>query len=180
MTPRKAVYWCKRLQWRKPVTRETASGNAAVNPEDAPVPNSEKRADGQHVDHWVLSEEERAKGFVRPVRLSYVHVGPPGPKFELRELTDEEKERYPGYGKYEQYPEGYRGSAIGRFWTKEQLDAIGKGCGTKTSMPRAIAETYAAQPGYYGSTFCCGCGKYLPVGRDGEFVWDGTTERVGT
>lgn len=27
----------------------------------------------QHKDYWVLSEEERAKGFVRPVRLTYVH-----------------------------------------------------------------------------------------------------------
>jgi hypothetical protein len=47
-------------------------------------------------------------------------------------------------------------------------------------MPKQIAETYAANPSYYGSTFCCGCGKYLPVGRDGEFVWDGTNDRVGT
>lgn len=43
-----------------------------------------------------------------------------------------------------------------------------------------IAEAFAANPGYYGSTFCCGCGKYLPVGKRGEFVWDGTDERVGT
>jgi hypothetical protein len=47
-------------------------------------------------------------------------------------------------------------------------------------MPHACAETYARQPGYYGSTFCCGCGIYLKVGADGEFVWSGTSERVGT
>lgn len=29
---------------------------------------------GQHADYWVLSAEERAKGFVRPVRKSYTHV----------------------------------------------------------------------------------------------------------
>ena len=29
---------------------------------------------GQHESYWVLSEEERAKGFVRPVRDSYVHA----------------------------------------------------------------------------------------------------------
>lgn len=31
------------------------------------------RADGQQECYLVLSEEERAKGFVRPVRSSYVH-----------------------------------------------------------------------------------------------------------
>jgi hypothetical protein len=37
-----------------------------------------------------------------------------------------------------------------------------------------------AQPGFYGSTYCCGCSMHRPVGADGEFVWDGTDERVGT
>lgn len=32
-------------------------------------------ASGQQKDYVVLSPEERAKGFVRPVRASYVHVG---------------------------------------------------------------------------------------------------------
>ena len=31
------------------------------------------KANGQHTDYWVLSEAERAKGFVRPVRQVYVH-----------------------------------------------------------------------------------------------------------
>jgi hypothetical protein len=53
-------------------------------------------------------------------------------------------------------------------------------CGTLTRMPVACAETYAAQPEYYGSTFCCGCGSYFPVGASGEFVWDGTSQKVGT
>jgi hypothetical protein len=30
-------------------------------------------ATGQHTQYWVLSESERAKGFVRPLRRSYVH-----------------------------------------------------------------------------------------------------------
>lgn len=162
------------------MTRCTVSGKPPVNALDAPVPNSDRRSDGQHVDHWVLCEEERRKGFVRPVRLSYVHVGIPGPKHPLRELTDDERSSYAdcGYVRFEPYPEG--SYAIGRYWTQPDLDKIGKGCGTKTSMPQAIAETYARQPGYYGSTFCCGCHAYLPVGTDGEFVWDGTDERVGT
>lgn len=32
------------------------------------------RADGQQETYLILSEEERAKGFVRPLRLSYRHV----------------------------------------------------------------------------------------------------------
>ena len=53
-------------------------------------------------------------------------------------------------------------------------------CGTVTSMPHACATTYAAQPDFYGSTFCCECGDYFSVGENGEFVWldDGT--KVGT
>jgi hypothetical protein len=53
-------------------------------------------------------------------------------------------------------------------------------CGTVTSMPRQIAETYAADPSYYNSTWCCGCKAYLPVGSDGNFVWDNTQDKVGT
>lgn len=53
-------------------------------------------------------------------------------------------------------------------------------CGTVTEMPQAIAETYAAQPGFYGRTFCCGCRDYFPVGADGQFTWKGSDEKVGT
>lgn len=42
------------------------------NPED---PNLRKiRPDGQQRAYLVLSEEERANGFVRPVRNSYTHL----------------------------------------------------------------------------------------------------------
>lgn len=99
---------------------------------------------------------------------------------EIERLNNPRAAAEPMTEGFEPYPEGYRGSATGRFWTQEQLDKVGKGCGTVTQMPQAIAETYAANPGYYGSTFCCGCGTYLPVGSTGEFVWDGTNERVGT
>lgn len=140
------------------------------------------KSDGQQEVYLVLTEEERAKGFVRPVRRSYIHVGPPGPKFLLRDLTDIERENYAsvGYVKFEAYPEGYQGSVIGRYWTQEQLNRIDKGCGAETTMGTAIAETYARNPHYYGATFCCGCGKHLPVGEGGEFIWSGTNERVGT
>jgi len=140
-------------------------------------------ASGQHTDYWVLSAEERAKGFVEPVRRSYKHVGIAGPKIgTLRNLTPEEAERYKGTGyvKFEIYTLDDDSAAVGRFWTQAQLDSVGKGCGSTTSMGQTIAETYARQPEFYGSTFCVNCGKHLPVGKDGEFVWEGTLQRVGT
>jgi hypothetical protein len=81
----------------------------------------------QHDTYLVLSDEERAKGFVRPVRRSYVHTV----------------------------------------------------CGVETRMGQAIAETYARDPHFYGSTYCVACRKHLPVGEHGEFVWDDGT-KVGT
>lgn len=83
---------------------------------------------GMQRDYVVLAEEERAKGFVRPVRRSYIH-------------------------------------------TK---------CGSVTTMSQPIAETYARDPYHYSGTFCCVCRDHFPVGKNGEFVWDGTTEKVGT
>ena len=139
----------------------------------------------QHDVYLVLSDEERAKGFVRPVRRSYRHTGTQGPQHPLRDLTPEEQGRYAsaGYAKYEEYPEG--GTTLGRFWTQAQLDNIGKGCGTVTTMGQAIAETYSRNPRFYGATYCCGCMRHLPVGQRGEFTWmtpggQDTTELVGT
>lgn len=79
--------------------------------------------------YLVLSEEERAAGYVRPVRRAYVHD---------------------------------------------------RGCGAKTTMAQAIAETYAREPHFYGATYCTGCGMHRPVGEDGEFVWADGSGRVGT
>lgn len=162
--------------------RCTAHGkhvDATTAPEGAPT--TDKLPDGQLADHYVLCESERAKGFVEPVRDAYLHVGTPGPTYPLRDLTNEERERYGAdVVKYEPYPESER-PALGRIWTQADLDKVGKGCGCRTTMPQSIAETYAREPGYYGSTFCCGCGAYFPVGARGEFVWDdGGNQRVGT
>lgn len=158
----------------------TTSGRIPTNPEPgAPEPIDPRT--GQHTSYWILSESERAKGFVRPVRRSYVHVGTAGPKYPLRDLTEDEKERYTKYGyvKYESYPKS-ESSTTGSFWTQERLDNVGKGCGVLTSMGQSLAETYARDPLFYTQTFCCGCGTHIRVGSDGEFVWDGTDERVGT
>lgn len=105
--------------------RTTLADGTQVYPEHSVInPNK----GGQQNDYVVLAEEERAKGFVRPVRRSYVH-------------------------------------------TK---------CGVETKMAQTIAETYARDPYFYGGTFCCGCGDHFPVGPNGEFVWSGTSEKVGT
>lgn len=82
---------------------------------------------GQAEVYLVLSDADRARGFVRPVRRTYVH------------------------------------------------DV----CGVATTMGQAIAETYARQPTFYGSTFCVRCQMHKPVGPDGEFTWDDGT-KVGT
>lgn len=163
------------------MTRCSVSGEMPVNPDTASVPNDARRPDGQHVDHWTMCPTEIMKaGFNRPVRESYKHVGIAAPKYPLTDLSDDKKREFAkwGYVKFETYPSGE--TSLGRYWTQAELDAVGKGCGVVTSMPRTIAETYAANPSYYGSTFCCGCGTYLPVGDRGEFVWTGTDERVGT
>lgn len=140
------------------------------------------RQDGQQETYLVLSDEDRAKGFVRPVRQRYKHVGcrPKGP---TRPLTDDERERYAqfGYVCFEEYgPE--KAPVTGRFWTQEQLNS---GCGTVTTMGQAIAETYARDFRFYSATMCVHCRNHYPVGKDGEFVWidefgNETAEMVGT
>lgn len=135
---------------------------------------------GMQKDYLVLGKEEREKGYVRPVRRSYIHVGPPPPRYPLRDLTELEKKTYEGCGyvKFEEYPES-KSPVVGRFWTQAQLD--NKGCGYLTTMAQSIAETYARDPKFYGATYCVSCKTHLPVGEYGEFVWaDAQSERVGT
>ncbi len=109
------------------MTATTLTDGSAVTAGHRAIIESGPRK-GQQQGYVVLSEEERAKGFVRPVRQTYVH----------------------------------------------------QKCGAVTTMGRALAETYAREPSFYTGTFCCGCGTHFPVGADGEFVWDGTDEKVGT
>lgn len=121
-----------------------------------------------------LPEEYRSRGFIRPLRHSYVHQGK-RPKHPTRELTADEKERHSefGYVLFEQYPSD--GSGIsGRFWSQKMLSS---GCGVVTKMSTSIAETYARDPKFYGATYCVGCQKHLPVE---EFVWDKDGSVVGS
>lgn len=71
--------------------RATLSGRPPESPDVPGAPAPIDPATGQHRDYYVLPDEERAKGFVRPVRTSCTHTV----------------------------------------------------CGTVTTMPRPIAETYA-------------------------------------
>lgn len=50
-------------------------------------------------------------------------------------------------------------------------------CGVLTRMGSNIAETYAREPKFYGSTWCVGCQMHLPVS---EFHWDGSEDLVGS
>lgn len=53
----------------------TLSGKPpAPGHEHGSVPTPKRADDGQHEDYWVLSEAERKKGFVRPVRTQYQHT----------------------------------------------------------------------------------------------------------
>jgi hypothetical protein len=50
-------------------------------------------------------------------------------------------------------------------------------CGTVTTMGRALSETYARDPKFYGGTFCAGCNVHFPVG---EFQWTADGKTVGS
>ncbi len=116
--------WHKR-QYNKGIIDTTDGKPPCTFDGPAPCPTKDN---GQHQSYWVLSESERAKGFVRPVRATYLHIK----------------------------------------------------CGTTTHMGTALAETYARDPHFYGSTFCVECSAHFPVGTAGEFVWQGTNEKVGS
>lgn len=99
------------------LTTDPNNPNLGSGIDDEPKP--------QNRDYLILSDEERSKGFVRPVRRTYEHSV----------------------------------------------------CGTKTTMAIPIAETYARNPKFYGATYCAYCQMHKPVS---EFVWDGTSELVGS
>lgn len=166
----------ERIKNVPPVDRsnaESTKGESRIGHEHehSPVPDPSVKTNGQHPEYWVLSEEERAKGFLRPVRCSYIHTGVI-PEHPTRLLTKEEKELSVGRD-YVCFMPNPGSSKVGRFFTAAKIN----GCNTKTTMTRAIAETYARDPSFYGSTFCCKCNAHFPVE---EFVWDGTKEVLGS
>ena len=50
-------------------------------------------------------------------------------------------------------------------------------CGSETVMGRALSETYARDPNFYGATFCTHCNKHFPVD---EFRWSLDDQVVGS
>lgn len=97
-----------------------------TDPEDPRLTHgSDSKPTSQAPAYLVLSEEERAKGFVRPVRRAYVHAK----------------------------------------------------CGAVTTMSLSLAETYAREPEFYGSTYCVTCCMHRPVS---EFTWSNGGEVVGS
>lgn len=142
------------------------------------------KPDGQHERYPTLSAEERAKGFVRPVRQEYAHVGRAvcGDTSTVMEKPAEPGKVWactmqPGHdGEHESW---------GQMLPEEAARQVQGGCGgTVTWMGLALAETYARQPDYYGATYCTKCRTHPPVGPFGEFVWvvngKASNERVGT
>ncbi len=149
---------------------------------------ADKEKTGQNKKYLVLSDEELAKGFVRPVRTKYVHVGHPGVKVcgKIREeyepdengnvasvcctVHDDPNEKCWGFSLVK--PAELAEIKKNGYWR-----GGGKGCGVQTVMAEKIAETYARNPSFYGATYCMGCQKHLPVK---EFMWDDDSgERIG-
>jgi hypothetical protein len=120
------------------------------------------RSDGQNKKYLVLSQEELAKGYVKPYRSAYIHDAVDAPKGPLRDLTAEEHERYDQY-LYIKYEEGAE-----RYWTQERLDRSKRKCGVVTTMGLQLSATYARDPKFYNATYCCGCGTHYPLN---EFHW---------
>lgn len=105
---------------------------------------------GMQKDYVVLSAAERAKGFVRPVRDKYLHIGKKIEGVDYTVITP----------------------AIAR-----QIRENG-GCATHTNMSREIAETFARCPsGFYSGSFCISCRAHFPLD---QFTWLGTNETVGS
>ncbi len=50
-------------------------------------------------------------------------------------------------------------------------------CGTITTMGRALSETYARDPKFYGGTYCVHCKGHFPVA---QFKWTKDGEVVGS
>lgn len=91
------------------LTTDKSNPNLGYGVDDKPVP--------QNSVYLVLSDEEIAKGYLKPFRTSYRHLP----------------------------------------------------CKSVTTMGEQLSATYARDPWFYGSTYCCACMKHRPLN---EFVWE--------
>jgi len=121
---------------------------------DPKLKEGQQNETGQHDIYLILSEEERAKGFVRPLRFSYIHVGRSLKAFKgiYKMLDENERKKYPKYVAIMTVLTNEDGSFKGgTYVTQEEFNAwkneelIG-GCNTVTTMSRPLAETYARDP----------------------------------
>lgn len=134
-------------------------------------------ADGMQEKYLVLSEEERAKGFVRPLRRSYRHSG--------RVVCGKPRQSDGREGWHVCVCDvGHAGECSAWQQVKSFQDALSVrethrlgGCGTVTTMGLALCETYARDPKFYGGTFCAGCRTHLPLD---QFVWSEDGAVVGS
>jgi hypothetical protein len=148
-------------------------------------PNLNKvKENGQNESYLVLSPEEIAKGFVRPVRRSYIHRGEEiKRKIESVTIMTEEHKKQRGYEAYYAFMkyDDSESPVVGRYLTKREYENYSDnfivGCQTVTTMAQSIAETYARDPKFYGSTYCSGCKTHLPVE---QFVWTTDNTTVGS
>lgn len=145
-------------------------------------------ANGQQRGYVVLSDAERAKGFVRPVRDAYRHTG--------RVICGKSGGRCDDGNKIAErichFAIGHKGQCGEIGWRIldgaeiVRLHETGRlgGCDRVTTMGRSLAETYARDPAFYSGTFCSTCRSHFPVGENGEFTWlenDGREiHKVGT
>lgn len=146
-----------------PVDRTKLCTTDGRSPEAARA--SQTNETGQHESYIVLCEEERKKGFVRPYRDKYTHVG-------RTNICGKPKENQEPGEDWVCCMPTHDGECIG-FGRKQDM----RGCGTVTTMGRALSETYARDPTFYGATFCVACNRHLPVG---EFVWTADGQRIGS
>lgn len=108
--------------------------------DDSPVEQNKK--------YLILSDEERSKGFIRPVRYSYVHIGK---KVDLKGGTIEPRtdecnkhnEKFnTKYVAFIKYPES-ESPVVGRYIEQKELDNINKhigGCGTGIFYDQSIGR----------------------------------------
>lgn len=135
-------------------------------------------ATGQHKGYIVLCPDERAKGFVRPYRDAYKHVGRQVERCEatFQEPTDENPHQctlaYPHDGEDHQFDALMILNGPIKFMPGRK-----GGCDTVTTMGRALSETYARQPTFYSHTFCVRCNRHPPVD---EFTWTADGQVVGS
>lgn len=145
---------------------------------DPKLKEGQKNVTGQHEIYLVLSDDELAKGFIRPYRDRYIHVG--------RKVCGKMRDNNGQLGGTRlvcTMPSNHKGDCNGfeSMTQPEHAKVLDNGyfggCGTVTTMGTKLSETYAREPKFYGATFCVRCNKHLPVG---EFRWTADNEVVGS